>query len=256
MNPDPWIEARKRHHLSHAHVQMARELGMNPRKLGKIDNHKQEKWKAPLPQFIEHLYEKRFGRTRPAVVMSAEERARAQKAKKAARKAEKQLQRQQGGEGPAPEEPNAAPATAMDDRPEVLRLFSNLKQSLPALKKLLDKAASHWGSEDPIYRLYHQSFKVYGLQEQTLSIVAALQALAPERRLNPWFMQIVSEGTGRQFDAEDNRYWLEITRPMVEAFFHARFFLEMAVRQGKSLKQPPQLLPSGWAAFLYLFELR
>ena len=23
-----WIDARKRHHLSHAHVQMARELGM------------------------------------------------------------------------------------------------------------------------------------------------------------------------------------------------------------------------------------
>ena len=33
-----WIEARKRHHLSHAQVQMARELGMNPAKLGKIDN--------------------------------------------------------------------------------------------------------------------------------------------------------------------------------------------------------------------------
>jgi hypothetical protein len=28
-----WIDARKRHHLSHAHAQMARELGMNPTKL-------------------------------------------------------------------------------------------------------------------------------------------------------------------------------------------------------------------------------
>lgn len=28
-----WIVARKRHRLSHAHVQMARELGMNPKKL-------------------------------------------------------------------------------------------------------------------------------------------------------------------------------------------------------------------------------
>ena len=34
-----WNEARKRHHLSHAQVQMARELGMNPKKLGKLDNH-------------------------------------------------------------------------------------------------------------------------------------------------------------------------------------------------------------------------
>lgn len=29
-----WIDARKRFHLSHAHVQMARELGTNPKKLG------------------------------------------------------------------------------------------------------------------------------------------------------------------------------------------------------------------------------
>lgn len=67
-----WVEARKRYHLSHAHVQMARELGLNPRKLGKIANHKQEPWKAPLPQFIEHLYLKRFGRERPQSVMPVE----------------------------------------------------------------------------------------------------------------------------------------------------------------------------------------
>jgi hypothetical protein len=85
-NLEEWVEARKRHHLSHAQVQMARELGMNPKKLGKLDNHDQEPWKAPLPQFIEHLYLKRFGRERPQVVMSVEEHARAQRAKKEARK--------------------------------------------------------------------------------------------------------------------------------------------------------------------------
>src|SRR2546425_9510281 len=62
-----WIDARRRRHLSHSQVQMARELGMNPAKLGKIDNHKQEPWKAPLPQFIEQLYFKRFGRTAPVI---------------------------------------------------------------------------------------------------------------------------------------------------------------------------------------------
>jgi hypothetical protein len=53
----PWIEARKRYHLSHAQVQMARELGMNPKKLGGMANHKQEPWKMPSPQFIEHRYQ-------------------------------------------------------------------------------------------------------------------------------------------------------------------------------------------------------
>jgi len=43
-----WIEARQRFHLFRAQVQMARELGLNPRKLGSLANHKQEPWKAPL----------------------------------------------------------------------------------------------------------------------------------------------------------------------------------------------------------------
>jgi hypothetical protein len=81
-----WTDARKRHHLSHAHVQMARELGVNPRKLGKLDNHDQESWKTPLPQFIEHLYFKRFGRERPRPTMVVEDRARANDATSAATK--------------------------------------------------------------------------------------------------------------------------------------------------------------------------
>ncbi len=89
----PWIVARKRHRLSHAHVQMARELGMNPKTLGKLDNHDQEPWKLPLPQFIEHLYEKRFGRTRPEVVTSIEERVKVEAKKRAARKERKAQRR-------------------------------------------------------------------------------------------------------------------------------------------------------------------
>jgi len=71
----PWIDARTRHRLSHAHVQMARELAMNPTKLGKLDNHRQEPWKLPLPEFIEALYEKRFGRRRRVALFLARERA-------------------------------------------------------------------------------------------------------------------------------------------------------------------------------------
>src|SRR6516164_9312046 len=81
-----WVDVRRRHHLSHAHVQMARGLGMNPKKMGKIDNHKQEPWKAPLPIFIEDLYYKRFGRERPEAVVTIEQRARQIAEKKAARR--------------------------------------------------------------------------------------------------------------------------------------------------------------------------
>jgi hypothetical protein len=68
-----WVDARKRYKLSDAHIQMARELGMNPKKFGKLDNHDQEPWKAPLPIFIEHLYFKNFGKERPENVRSIEQ---------------------------------------------------------------------------------------------------------------------------------------------------------------------------------------
>lgn len=38
---------------------------MNPKKLGKLNNHRQELWKLPLPLFIEKCYFKRFGKTHP-----------------------------------------------------------------------------------------------------------------------------------------------------------------------------------------------
>ncbi len=84
----PWIEARQRYRLSHAQVQMARELGMNPKKLGKIANHRQEPWKLPLPQFIEQCYEKQFGIRRPQDVRSIEEREADRRARKLAKKAD------------------------------------------------------------------------------------------------------------------------------------------------------------------------
>ena len=72
-NLQTWVDARKRFHLSHAQVQMARELGMNPKKLGGLANHKQEPWKVPLPQYIEELYLKRFKKARLDNVRSIEQ---------------------------------------------------------------------------------------------------------------------------------------------------------------------------------------
>ncbi len=49
-------------------LSITRELGLNPDKSGKIDNHKQEPWKTPLPQFIEEIYFKRFKKDTPKIV--------------------------------------------------------------------------------------------------------------------------------------------------------------------------------------------
>ena len=91
----PWIEARRKFNLSHAHIQMARELGFNPKKLGKLNNHNQEPWKLPLPDFIVELYHKKYGKKRPDIVRSIEEMVAEKQAKKHAQKARKLAQSQQ-----------------------------------------------------------------------------------------------------------------------------------------------------------------
>lgn len=134
------------------------------------------------------------------------------------------------------------------------RLLANLKARLPHLHDLLQACDDHWGFEDPVYRFYHQSFKVYQLQKQTERIVTLLRELLPDSDLNALFFEIVSQGTGKTFSPEHNRDWPGHTRAIVEAFFHARFFLKMASRYAE-LPAPPNPLPSGWAALLCLYRL-
>jgi hypothetical protein len=136
--------------------------------------------------------------------------------------------------------------------------LANIKARLPELEQLLAEMSSHWLYEDPVYRFYYGSFKVYDLQEQTRRIAEALESLAPEGAvLSSIFREIVDAGTGgKRFEMEHNRDWTRHTRPFVEAFFHARFFLEMSVKYGRELEAAPTTLPSGWAALLCLYGIR
>ena len=92
---EKWIAAPKRHRLSDTHVQMARELGLNPDKLGKIDNHRQEPWKAPLPEFIEEIFYKRFKKERPDVVKPLKQILKEQEIKTKTKKKEKEIRRKE-----------------------------------------------------------------------------------------------------------------------------------------------------------------
>ena len=138
-------------------------------------------------------------------------------------------------------------------------LLANIQARLPELEYLLEEMSSHWEYEDTVYRFYHQSWKVYERQELTKSIVDVLRSLAPAgiTTFNSMFEEILHDGTaGKQFESAHNQEWTRHTRPILEAFFHARFFLEMAVRYGSELETSPNQLPSGWATLLYLYELR
>lgn len=60
---------------------------------------------------------------------------------------------------------------------EEKHLLQKAVERLPQLKALLADVPSHWGYEDPIYRFYHHSFKIYHIQSSTRKIVTELQSL-------------------------------------------------------------------------------
>ena len=95
-----WIDARKRFRLSHAHIQMARELGLNPKKFASLANTKQESWKLPLPDFIEELYFKHFKKNQPDNMRSIEQIVKDYNKKKEERRDRrlKEKESQQSGE--------------------------------------------------------------------------------------------------------------------------------------------------------------
>lgn len=134
-----------------------------------------------------------------------------------------------------------------------MKLLDSIKARREQLEELHSESSRFY--EDAVYRFYHQSFKVLHLQEITSRMVQALRDLLPDQKLNTWFTQIVEKGTGRVFELECNQHWMDCTRPIIEAFVHAQFMLEMAIRHSE-LPEPPQMMPSGWAALLYLYNLR
>lgn len=137
------------------------------------------------------------------------------------------------------------------------QLLRNIKRKLPELKKLLKKVNDHWQQEDYVYRFYHDSFKVYPIQDLTEEIVSVLKSLAPKDIVfNGHFGEIYQEGTGKKFSSKHNQNWTHHTRPMVECLFHAKYFLEMTIKYGTKLEKVPVPLPSGWALTLYFFGLR
>jgi hypothetical protein len=137
-------------------------------------------------------------------------------------------------------------------------LLVNIQARWSELAELLEEINSHSVYEDLVYRFYYQSFKVYSLQNQTKRIVEALKGVAPSgTRLSPMFEEIYQAGaSGKQFELDHNPQWTAHTRVFLEAFFHAKYFLEMAVKYRKELESAPTMLPSGWAALLCLYNIR
>lgn len=136
------------------------------------------------------------------------------------------------------------------------RLLERLRDHSPTLTALLEEAGDESeDGEDLIYRFWHQSLKVYGLQQLTLRIHAALRSVSG-KPLESMYERLVKEGTGRTFTLSDNDAWLEATGPIVTAYLHSVHLLKLAARYSRQDDPIPPLLPSGWATLAHLYRIR
>jgi hypothetical protein len=135
-------------------------------------------------------------------------------------------------------------------------LLMAIKSNRSEIQRKLD----HFRREEPdlVYRFYHQSYKAFILNDLTKQAVEIFETLSPESRpLNAWFQGIVDEALSKQFDWEStNPNWTTETLPILQAFWHSKYFLEQMLVAADEIESAPQILPSGWAAVLYLYNLR
>jgi hypothetical protein len=81
-------------------------------------------------------------------------------------------------------------------------------------------------------------------------------------------MIIYRAGTGKSFTGKTNKHWVKETRPIIEAYFHAMYFLEMAIKYGQKQELIENINPitleerfsipplgSGMAVLLSLFDM-
>lgn len=135
-------------------------------------------------------------------------------------------------------------------------MLANIKSNIDVVESL---AGSFRKSEPEfIYRFYHQSFKVYGYKHLIKYSVDFYEKISPESRpLNAWFKSIVDDGLAREFDSDaTNQNWLQEVQPLLEAFWHSKYFSEQMLSVALTLDTAPEILPFDWAAVLYLYDLR
>lgn len=147
----------------------------------------------------------------------------------------------------------------MSADPDHQALLARLRQQQPQLDALHTAIGSgSVVSDDLMYRFWHQSLKVYGLQQATLDIRRQLeQAADPDRGLDPWYETIVTAGTGHRFTLDDNSRWLDATGPIVTAYLHSAHLLRLARDAAERYETAPEgWYEPGWATLLHLYRMR
>jgi hypothetical protein len=80
-----------------------------------------------------------------------------------------------------------------------------------------------------------------------------MRQVAPDLPLNSRFIEVVRRGMGKVSSANPAPV---AERSIVDAFQHARFFLELAISGGREHAAAPKVPSTGWATLVHLYSLR
>jgi hypothetical protein len=135
-------------------------------------------------------------------------------------------------------------------------LFVRIKARLSDLEAMAEKLEAV--EENGVYRFYHGSFKVFNMQEpikEAFKLIEEIGGVDDPPHLE--YALLVKAGTENDFAGDrTNANWDAETKPILEAFWHTKYFIKMMVKYGKKLEKVEPPLDYGMAAVLYLFELR
>lgn len=136
------------------------------------------------------------------------------------------------------------------------KLLETIQEKQTELLKMKEWADNQFGGgEDMVYRFYHQSFKVYRVQEWTGKMVELIRSLLPVE-LNSYFERIVEEGTGKVFKMDHNTKWYEETKPLIDTYLHTRHILDLIVKYGINGTENDRTGDPGWYTVLYIYKIR
>ena len=138
------------------------------------------------------------------------------------------------------------------------RIFDKMKANEAEIHKLYQFNIKYI-YEDKMYRFYHASFKVFWLIEHIEDIVKLLKKINPHRpyQFDEWFMQIIEDARKiGKFKRRYNRNFPKYARPILEAYLHCKYFLDMLEESLKMEEEPKSVISSGWAAILELYNIR
>lgn len=134
-------------------------------------------------------------------------------------------------------------------------LLRNIKAGLRNLESLIQEVKI--AEENCVYQVYSKDSDTSLIKESTDEIVRELKRISPydNNHFCDRFANIIKDGVDTPYQPNTEKPQQEY--PIFAAHFHARHFLEIAIKFGKMLEEPPaQNIPPGWAALLELYHIK